>query len=1079
MNDLAIKAVVLVLCVAAPFAAPQLPVSTPVKTALVAAACLVGPWALASVLAGLLRMKQFMWKIAVVFYAAMLALPLLRLPESMKLGIDLSGGTILVYEINTDELAPDARNDPQLMQKMVAAIIKRINPSGVEDVTVRPVGADRLEVIVPGSDPQDVARYRRLITDLGNLEFRILADERKSAEMRRWIQDTQPDGTYPFPADVVRRDRREGRDRVVARWYPVSMDEATKKGIPQRTLEVLSRLSGMPADQIELEMPLSELVKRGMSLDGMWEALVEAFKDQRMTPTISLEDRRRVQSVADLVQYVSAQYTISLHGEIAWYFNPDPEGGLMVLVVQPLGENEDRDRLALRYPAVTGEYLRRAMPQTDTDGSLAVSFVLDSRGAILFRRLTLAYKPEEDKFQHRLAILLNNQIQSAPNLREPITDGAGQISGDFSMQEIEELIAVLDAGALPAALNTQPASQYQIGPTLGSDTIEKGAQAIIGAMCVVLVFMVVYYWFAGGVADVALLLNLLMTLGFMSIIQANLTLPGLAGLVLSVGMSVDANVLIFERIREEQARGATFRMAIRNGFDRATRAIVDANVTTLLTAVILYAIGTDQVKGFAVTLILGILMSMYTALYVSRLVFTLGEQKRWLRGFAAMDLIGKPSIDFLGKLKFCAAASLVLIVVGMAGFFGRGVNGNLDIDFTGGTQVLVRFNEPNSTEDVRNELSDLPDLSVAELRIGNDPAGLRFDVRTSQQDVEAVKEEISNVFGERLARIHMQYELVNGPPPGAGGQEAAGGAEADAGNGEQPAEALEEPPASDRYRWALTFDKQVPVSAVEELFDEQLAGSGLQNVDAHFQGRGDAEAARTLFTRIDVTTSAVPVEPLEKILSQVQASLAKEPIFEQTLNFGGRVAHDMQIKALWAILLSLAGIVAYLWIRFQKAYFGIAAVVALVHDVCITLGMVALSFWLAGIPFVEHFKINLPMIAGFLTLIGYSLNDTIVTFDRLREVRGKSREITPEMVNLAVNQTLSRTLLTSFTTFIVVAILYFAGGEGVRGFAFCLVVGIITGTYSSVYIASPTLLWLSKQPIFAGPEQRRLETARK
>ena len=275
--------------------------------------------------------------------------------------------------------------------------------------------------------------------------------------------------------------------------------------------------------------------------------------------------------------------------------------------------------------------------------------------------------------------------------------------------------------------------------------------------------------------------------------------------------------------------------------------------------------------------------------------------------------------------------------------------------------------------------------------------------------------------------------------------------------------------------WQLRFDEEVAVTAIDEMFTVILNQSALPNVNPLWQTSDNTDTDSSgLSKQLTLTVSPdVTATNIETLLDQLKRQLEEEPIFEQTLNFGSRVASEMQTRALFAIVLSLGGIIAYLTFRFQKLIFGLAAVIALIHDVLISLGMIAVSshFESWGLP-IEQFKINLPMIAAFLTLIGYSLNDTIVTFDRLREIRGKSPDINSEMVNLTINQTLSRTVLTSVTTLMVVLVLFVAGGEGVRGFAYCLLVGVVTGTYSSIYIASPALLWMSKFKIFAGSEQR-------
>lgn len=1020
---------------------------------------LLGPLLLAGILSRLLNIRTYLIKLAIVFYAlAFLVVgPLLVEQRTPRFGIDLKGGTILVYEMDQDKIPADM-SGRELMEKMTAAVIRRVNPAGTDDVIVRAAGSNSLEVIVPGTTAQEINNYKNRITNIGNLEFRILAN-RKNPTLRRWIELTESKSDqparYPFPSSVLQPVRLETEtgepqteERAVASWFKVNTDEAARKNLTETIDGVFnSQNLSTPVDS-DSRTALSDLELSPAFWTELEQAISEPPRD-----FFSIPDDHKTQieqgTVAGLYHYVKGARTLYLDRDVAW--NIDPEQGLMVLVVEPLRDSEVRNQV--RYLPVTGEFLNRASQSVDSDGTPAVSFNLDSQGATRFLQLTRAFQPDADGSKSRLAILLNNEIQSAPSLNEPISNN-GQISGNFTIKEAEDLIAVLNAGALPAALNPTPAHEFGIGPTFGKDTVDKGSKAIIFGMAAVLLFMLSYYWLGGFVADFALVLNLSMTLGLMILIDASLTLPGLAGLVLSVGMSVDANVLIFERLREEQARGSSFRVAIQNGFDRARRAIVDANVTTLLTALILYSIGTDQVKGFAVTLIIGILMSMYTALFVTRIVFEVAEQKHWVTKFSAFNLIGTPSLDFVGKNRFCAVLSIILIVSGCGLFFSGGVEKNLDIDFTGGTAVGIRFNEDSlsTSATLRDQLSEIPDLAIEELQFANRPTGERFIIRTSDQDATKVKGIINKSLGDQLVRVHLQ-EIE--PLP-------------------QDNVTSDNPVELQRQTWRLRFDEEVSVTAIDEMFTVILAQSALPNANPQWQTSDSTDTDSGLSKQLTLSVSAdVTATNIEPLLEQLKTQLEEEPIFEQTLNFGSRVASEMQTRALFAIVLSLMGIIGYLTFRFQKLIFGLAAVIALIHDVLISLGMIAVSshFEWMGLS-IEQFKINLPMIAAFLTLIGYSLNDTIVTFDRLREIRGKSPDINSEMVNLTINQTLSRTVLTSLTTLMVVVIMFLAGGEGVRGFAYCLLVGVVTGTYSSIYIASPALLWMSKFKIFAGSEQR-------
>ena len=787
------------------------------------------PLLVAAMIAHLVRLPHFTVRIAVVVYAVALGVAGLVPPsESVKLGIDLSGGTILVYQV-AEPVPSDFEID-----KLVTAINRRVNPAGLMDVTVRAVGDSRVEIIIPRASQEEVERSKRVLTNVGSLEFRILANQRDNAPLMELAQAT-------FPKPVVQRGR------TLARWVPLA----------------------------ESAGPLA------------------------------------------------------------------PGGGIAV--------RSDRERgtrvlVAIDEFNVTGELLSRAESTVDEMGRPAVAFHFGARGARLFGGLTEINRPDSDGFERRLAILLNDQVYSAPALRERITD-SGIITGQFTEEEVKDLVGVLNAGSLPAALQPSPASELTIGPTLGRDTIQSGLTAMVIATAVVLLFMAAYYRLAGLIADLAVLLNVLIVAGAMAWISAAWTLPGLAGLALTVGMAVDANVLIFERLREEQQAGRSLRLAIENAFSQAFRPILDSNVTTLLAAAVLYTVGSEQVKGFAVTLILGLLANLFTAVFVCRVMIDVLEKNRWVKRFGMTQILRQPSFDFVGKRFVALAGSGLVIVAGLVALALRGAD-LLDIDFTGGTLAAIRLEEPSDSATVRALATEvLPDVGIEELQISGEPPGHCFLIRTTMQDQQQVKQQISQRFADLLAD-------------------------------------------------GSTFD------------------------------------------RLD--------------------------------NFGAQVAGHTQTIAGLAMLASMAVIVAYLWIRFQNVLFGLGAVVALMHDVLVVLGLVALSHWLAGGPMgsallLEDFKINLPMVAAFLTLVGYSVNDTIVVFDRIRQLRVRGEEITWGLINKATNQTLSRTLLTGFTTWVVAVILYVFGGTAIHGFAFCLLAGVIVGTYSSIYIASPILIWLRRQ----------------
>ncbi|MFH5802600.1 protein translocase subunit SecD [Alienimonas sp. DA493] len=932
--------------------------------------------------------------------------------SSLKLGIDLAGGTNMVFQVDQEKLGPEGPDrkeiTPEIMDRMVGAIGKRINPSGTEEVTVRRVGQDRIELIVPGADPEKVERLRRAATTLGNLEFLILAnttDHRDLIERGRALSGTER---------VVRRGKNPA-----AAWKDI-----------------------------------------GRNRDG----------------SLSLEDALDSRSIY-------AFRFVDEDGQILEFPPAGIEAGpvegvrAQVLTVLPRPGKE-----------VDGKFLTRARNARDPDsGRPMVSFNFDTQGAYRFQALTSA-NLSTDALRRRLAVVLDEEVRSAPGINGVISS-SGVIEGDFTSAEVDEIVDVLNAGALEVPLDPTPVSEFTVSPLLGEDTVRKAVYSILGAGVVVLIFMAVYYLWLGLVADLCLVLNIILVLGVMSLIEATFTLPGLAGIVLTIGMAVDANVLIFERIREEQARGSSLRMSIQNGFAKAFTTIVDANVTTLITALILFLIGTDQVRGFAVTLFIGIVTSMFTALYFGRLLCDIMERKRWVKSFKMFSFVGDTNIDFASKANVAFATSCVVLLLGVGLIAARGAN-LLDIDFRGGTMVTFQLDQAESAAEVREDLEALPafrgNVSVERLELDSDApgeAGRRFRVRTTLRDRQL--EDDPEAFGGAtsvatlVARAFEQTGTVNVrrvTVVDAGEVETLGG--------EDKAVNLtfSEPIGTNAVRRELGDATEAIAQEEGQPIDDPQAPYTVRGVGEAVGGEGEAGSYQTV--RV-VASGAVSGERFAEALDLMAADLAESPVFDEVNSFDSAVAGEMQRSAIFAVLASLVAIVGYIWLRFQRVDFGLAAVAALVHDVTFVLGMVALANWLVGglnagsaVGWLglEEFKLNLPMIAALLTVIGYSLNDTIVVFDRIREVRGKNPGLTPDIVNRSLNQTLSRTLLTSLTTLIVVGILYVFGGEGIHGFAYCLVVGILIGTYSSLYIATPVLLWLinrnTNKPAAASPAVR-------
>ena len=948
---------------------------------LIAALVLGLPLLIGIYLSKKLKMPDHVLRISIVSFAVLASTAVTAMQwRQIKLGIDLKGGAILVYQIRNIE--DRSRFD---ISELVRGVKNRIDPDGVMEVTVRPYGENEVEIIIPDVEQNELSRLQSKITKTGALEFRILATRRDHQEEIKLATENFPDSESEVFVEMP-----DGEKKLMAKWFPVHPREA------ERMLNNPGRYA-------------TRQVTRG----GRTRTQVLVYMDDKFD--------------------------------------------------------------------VKGSHLKNAQASTNSsDGSPCVTFQFRGVGSSLFGGLTGTYRPKSDDFKYDLAIILDEEVRSAPSIDEKI-EGNGQITGSFTEEETKDLADVLNAGKLPASLSPDPVSSLVTGPTLGQDTIKAGVLSMLVSTVAVIVFMLWYYRFAGIVANLALILNVVLIMAFMIWFRAAFTLSGLAGLALTVGMAVDANVLIYERMREEVGRGATLRMAIRNGFDRATVTIVDANVTTLITAVVLFVIGTDQVKGFAVTLILGILMNLFTAITCSRLMFDIAEKLRWIKSLKMKQMMANANFDFIGKRYPAIALSVVVIGLGLIGVVARG-SGILDIDFTGGSSVEMVVNEAMDVGDVRATLAktELPDITVQDVQSSIDSEkNRRFMINTSYKGDESielpldkqVEAKLAEAFPGKLAVVDLTFDRSaivtkasadTSKKKDEAKKDEAKKDEAKSGDSaaDKASDAKEDGAKSETSTVALKFSQTIDHDTLLGLFQEQLKKSGSSAAVALSNEEFEVGSTKG-FTDWTLAMDGSADKAAETV-EGVKATLAKSPYFPSSNAIGPSVAGNTQRTAAGAMAVSLALILAYVWFRFQQVSFGFAAVLAVIHDVLVALGALALSIWLApftGFLLVEEFKINLPIIAAFLTIIGYSLNDTIVIFDRIREVRGKSPNLTPELVNSCINQTLSRTILTSLTVFIVVLILYVFGGQGIHAFAFTLVVGVISGTYSTVYIATPVLIW--------------------
>ena len=599
-----------------------------------------------------------------------------------------------------------------------------------------------------------------------------------------------------------------------------------------------------------------------------------------------------------------------------------------------------------RREQLGGDTIKNAFVSYDqmtSQPKIALEF--DAKGKKIFGHVTEQYARNEDQPGRFLAIILDNKLYSAPHLNEPIYGGNASISGSFSVPEARRLVNVLRAGALPGRVKI--VEERTVAPTLGQDSIDSGLRAVTYGGIAVLLFMGIYYLVPGMIANLSLVFMLLLlpvgmvvSSGFLGVLSGSLeggavslptlTLYGVAGIVLTIGMAVDANVLTFERMREEWKVGKSISGAINAGYNKAFSTILDANVTTLLTAIILFWQGSGPIRGFAVTLSAGILVSMFIVLVITRLFFNTLVDFKVIKSLKMMSIPGllNSSFDFVGKRKYAAIFS-ILLILGTWGWFITKGDANLGVDFTGGTVTTFKFEQEQPVETVRAALekAGFPSVSLTPLTDG----------------------------GQHY--LDMKLKATEGA--------------------ELPAQ-------------------------------------------------------------------------------QAVLALPGNPEIVKADSVGSQIGNELKMKGIKAIIFALIGIIIYISIRFEFA-FAMGAIIALAHDVLITVGV----FCALGN------ELSMPIIAALLTIVGYSVNDTIVVFDRIREdLKSPKGRSYAEIANLSINQTLSRTVLTSFTTLLTVVMLLIFGGGAVYDFALALFIGIVIGTYSSIFVATPVvLLWHKEEKI--------------
>jgi SecD/SecF fusion protein len=609
-----------------------------------------------------------------------------------------------------------------------------------------------------------------------------------------------------------------------------------------------------------------------------------------------------------------------------------------------------------------GDVIVDARQDYDQNGRVEVSMAMNSEGARVWKRLT------GENAGRQIAIVLDDYVYSYPNVRGEIAGGRSSISGgDMTVEEAQDIANILKAGKLPAPAHI--VQEEIVGPSLGREAIRSGINSFIIAFVLVMVYMVLYYNRGGYVADLALLTNIFFMFGVLASLGAVLTLPGIAGIVLTIGMAVDANVIIYERIKEETRAGKGIRLAVEDGYKNAYSAIIDGNITTLLTAVVLYVFGSGPVQGFATTLIIGILSSLFSAIFISRLIFFRRLSKNKPLKFSNRKTEGwftNINVDFISKRKTFYIVSAVVIGIGIVSLATRGLNQG--VDFAGGRTYVVRFDSDVTTEDIRSSLAD---------EFGSAPVVKTFGPSrqvkiTTNYMIEEVGVEVDSI---------VNAKLFNG--------------------------------LKDFYATPINYKS--------------------------FAGDSD-----------------------EKLIGILSSQMV-----------GPTIADDIKQRAVWAIVIALVVIFIYIAARFRRWQFGVGGLVTLAHDAMITVSIYSLFYGI--LPF--NLEIDQSFIAAILTIIGYSINDTVIIFDRIREFVGLHPKRTfKDNINAAVNSTLGRTFMTSGTTFVVLLSVFILGGEVIRGMTFALMVGILVGTYSSIFISTPVAYDLTKDK---GAAQKGLEKKKK
>ncbi len=846
--------------------------------------------------------------------------------EAIDPNARLASPAIFGYTLK-DKISGDATNAEVLevireekeaaIEQAFEVLRTRIDKFGVTQPNIQRLeGSDRILVELPGVKEPD--RVRKLLQGTAQLEF--------------WeTYENQEVYGYLAEANKIIRDIEAGKKASDTTAVAAEGEEvvATEEVAEKDTAKSLTDLFGgadstgaelgeESIDDLQKNNPLFAVLSPAASQDGLYRGPVVGYAS--------------VKDTAKVNKYLAMDRVKNI-------FPRDLKFYWTVKSIDPKDPAQVHQLVAIRVTSRDGEPPLDGSAISDANkdfgqfgASPEVSMMMTPDGANAWKRLT------GENIGKSIAIVLDDYVYSFPTVQGEISGGRSSITGNFTINEAEDLATVLKAGKLPAPARI--VEEAVVGPTLGQESITNGGFAFIGSVALVLIFMIFYYGTAGIAANIAMLANVFFVFGVLASLGAVLTLPGIAGIVLTIGISIDSNVLIFERIREELQKGTGIRLAVTQGYNAAYSAIIDSNVTSLLTGIILYVFGSGPIQGFATTLIIGIFCSLFASIFITRLIFEgrLEAKKAISLGTKmTKDVFSNTNVDFAGKRKIAYMFSGTVIILGIVSMGLRGFN--YGVDFLGGRSYMVEFQDAVNTGDLSQALQGAFD--------GNAPTVKTFGADNRVKVITAY-------------RINDEGETV---------------------------------------------DDEVQAALVAGL-------------------------------------STLADNPSEILSSQ---------------KVGPTIATDIKRSALLSIVFSLIAIFLYILVRFKKWQYSLGAVIALAHDVLFVLALFTLGY--GFMPF--SMEIDQAFIAAILTVVGYSINDTVVVFDRIREFQNEHQARKYSLgtiVNNALNTTLSRTIITALTTFIVLLVLFLAGGETIKGFSFALLAGVVVGTYSSIFIATPVLL---------------------